>query len=737
MNILEVQEVLKGMPEDQIAREIRNPTGQIPPFLALSELNRRKEAQAAYKAKAAAANRPSSTIAQELGGAAMQQRPQPQQQPQQPQAPRPPGFASGGAVSPAWPSQQHHRPGTRPSGYRDYGAPGWRSRTRTPFSITQYLSMQPKDTPPLPGSPGYDNWLEQQAKWERALAGRDPHATGLVGSSMVAATPAATPAAPLGTGSVDPGTLRAFGLGPAPTASVPPASATAVPKAPMSDLEIYRAALRSHQLTEYDQKRMQTPPVPQSPGGGSVDPGTLRAFGLGPAPTAFTPSARMATRPPPRFTVSSWGSPWSVAANYFGSMVPSGSGEDTAGMGQGDTTWPGWTDKAVGTEAPGGSVGAVDRMTSVAADLPFYRLLVSTYGEEEANRRMRKVMNLTPPPSLGAAEPTVDYLEANRRMRGVGLAGPAARDGGDGPPRPFSSPFSSPVYADKPHDYFFPGPSEEGGPNATKDDSTVGGGGASAVTGGSKASVKAQAPEVPEMTDYFEPLTNRMNALRAKSARYDDQIPGLALMRAGLGIMGTPGHWSTAVSQGGTAGLDFYTSSKEKGRGNEMKMLQAETLMAKGRDEAQRGNADLALRYQKQALDLVNSESTRDLQSAQAWDARQEPASLRYVRGLMEMSEEDRRQALEIQRSMSANTGVGWHRAQIANRAKNLERYDIYLPQAKLTKHYGKLLKEKGEKAANEWAHLKAQERADDEFPPLGRRAQRAVYDVDSLATAR
>ena len=51
MNILEVQEVLKGMPEDQIAREIRNPTGQIPPFLALSELNRRKEAQAAYKAR--------------------------------------------------------------------------------------------------------------------------------------------------------------------------------------------------------------------------------------------------------------------------------------------------------------------------------------------------------------------------------------------------------------------------------------------------------------------------------------------------------------------------------------------------------------------------------------------------------------------------------------------------------------------------------------------------------------
>jgi len=72
MNILEVQEVLKGMPEDQIAREIRNPTGQIPPFLALSELNRRKEAQAAYKAKAAAANRPSSTIAQELGRLAIE-----------------------------------------------------------------------------------------------------------------------------------------------------------------------------------------------------------------------------------------------------------------------------------------------------------------------------------------------------------------------------------------------------------------------------------------------------------------------------------------------------------------------------------------------------------------------------------------------------------------------------------------------------------------------------------------
>lgn len=50
MNIIQIQDRLKGMPKEDIINYIQNPTGDVPTFLALGELQRRKEADAKYMA---------------------------------------------------------------------------------------------------------------------------------------------------------------------------------------------------------------------------------------------------------------------------------------------------------------------------------------------------------------------------------------------------------------------------------------------------------------------------------------------------------------------------------------------------------------------------------------------------------------------------------------------------------------------------------------------------------------
>lgn len=50
MNIIQIQDRLKGMPKDAIIDYVQNPTGDVPTFLALAELQRRKDADAKYMA---------------------------------------------------------------------------------------------------------------------------------------------------------------------------------------------------------------------------------------------------------------------------------------------------------------------------------------------------------------------------------------------------------------------------------------------------------------------------------------------------------------------------------------------------------------------------------------------------------------------------------------------------------------------------------------------------------------
>ena len=41
MNILEIEDMVKGLPDQALQREARQPTGQVPQFLVVSEIQRR------------------------------------------------------------------------------------------------------------------------------------------------------------------------------------------------------------------------------------------------------------------------------------------------------------------------------------------------------------------------------------------------------------------------------------------------------------------------------------------------------------------------------------------------------------------------------------------------------------------------------------------------------------------------------------------------------------------------
>ena len=67
MDILQLQDNLKNFSEDQLVREMQMPSGQVPQFLVLSELGRRKRVKEDFT-RQQAANQP--TVAQETVAAA-------------------------------------------------------------------------------------------------------------------------------------------------------------------------------------------------------------------------------------------------------------------------------------------------------------------------------------------------------------------------------------------------------------------------------------------------------------------------------------------------------------------------------------------------------------------------------------------------------------------------------------------------------------------------------------------
>lgn len=74
MNILKLQDQLKGLPDNTLVGYVQNPTGQVPTYLALSELQRRKEMRSKYQEQETT---PRQSVADELVAEATQPPPPP------------------------------------------------------------------------------------------------------------------------------------------------------------------------------------------------------------------------------------------------------------------------------------------------------------------------------------------------------------------------------------------------------------------------------------------------------------------------------------------------------------------------------------------------------------------------------------------------------------------------------------------------------------------------------------
>jgi len=64
MNLIELENLVKGAPDEYLVKEVQQPTGKVPPFLALSEIQRRKDMRDRYLAQTNEAPKP--TIANRL-----------------------------------------------------------------------------------------------------------------------------------------------------------------------------------------------------------------------------------------------------------------------------------------------------------------------------------------------------------------------------------------------------------------------------------------------------------------------------------------------------------------------------------------------------------------------------------------------------------------------------------------------------------------------------------------------
>jgi hypothetical protein len=62
MNIIKLQNMLRGAPDDALINYVQNPQGEVPSYLVLSELQRRKDTRAKYQAEQA----PESSVAEDL-----------------------------------------------------------------------------------------------------------------------------------------------------------------------------------------------------------------------------------------------------------------------------------------------------------------------------------------------------------------------------------------------------------------------------------------------------------------------------------------------------------------------------------------------------------------------------------------------------------------------------------------------------------------------------------------------
>jgi hypothetical protein len=125
MNIVQLQDMLKFVPDDKLKEELSNPSGTTPQYLVLSEVVRRD------KMRGASAQKPATTVLQDILGGRQQQQP----------TPEPQAFASGGFISPS--------ESMGSAGFAGYPHPP--SKTSSPFgSFSGVPSMFAPNANPAP-----------------------------------------------------------------------------------------------------------------------------------------------------------------------------------------------------------------------------------------------------------------------------------------------------------------------------------------------------------------------------------------------------------------------------------------------------------------------------------------------------------------------------------------------------------------------------------------------------------
>ena len=143
MNILEIEDILKGLPDQALMQEAQQPTGQVPQFLVVSEIQRRSTMRQKFEAQK---EQPSGTIKDQIlsGGIASvspppdqmmsamgmpQQMPPQQMPPQQMPSQQPPMPQQGAPMPP-------------PMGMAGGGVVKMANGEMTPFSDARSLIMQ-------------------------------------------------------------------------------------------------------------------------------------------------------------------------------------------------------------------------------------------------------------------------------------------------------------------------------------------------------------------------------------------------------------------------------------------------------------------------------------------------------------------------------------------------------------------------------------------------------------------
>ena len=146
MDILEIEDVLKGLPDQSLMQEAKQPTGQVPQYMVVSEIQRRSKMRKSFEAQK---EQPSSTITEQIltGGVASVAPPPPQMMgamgmPQQP--PAPPQQPPMGQQQP--PMQPQQMPPQQPP-MPQQGAPmpppvQMQGGGQTPYSNPQGLIVQ-------------------------------------------------------------------------------------------------------------------------------------------------------------------------------------------------------------------------------------------------------------------------------------------------------------------------------------------------------------------------------------------------------------------------------------------------------------------------------------------------------------------------------------------------------------------------------------------------------------------